>query len=100
MTSPFKLKIDLIFQDLSFFSKIGDRIWAAVLFFSRICQILGQFGIQNHRFYVFPLHNGIKTSKFSRAARAVLFFSKIGSRIWPGVFIFFKIGSKVWVGGF
>ena len=30
---PFKLKIDHIFQDLLFFSKIGDRIWAGVFIF-------------------------------------------------------------------
>ena len=60
-TCTLKLKIDHIFQDLLFFSKIGDRIWAGVfIFFQIFARFWANLGSKKSPcFSVFPLHNGI-----------------------------------------
>ena len=99
--SLFKLKIDHIFQDLLFFSKIGDRIWAGVFIFSKYLPDFGPiWGPKNHRFLAFsPCITAFKPPKFSaRFARGLIFFKNRCSNLGQ-CFYFFQNPTQSLGGG-
>ena len=100
-TPPLSSKSTIFFRIFYFFQKSEIESGLEFLFFSRICQILGQFGVEKITvFSGFPLHNGIKTSKFfARCARSLIFFKNRDPNLGR-CFYFFQNRIESLGGGF